>query len=109
MLSLLCCKQTFSSCVEQGLLLIATHRLHTEMASLIAEQSSRRSGFGSCGTWPSCSMAHGIFLDQGSNPCYLPWQVGSYSLNHQGRPPCSSLGYTFGSGLERGLARSCGY
>ena len=32
----------------------------------------------------SCSMACGIFLDQGSNPCLLPWQVDSLLLSHQG-------------------------
>ena len=34
----------------------------------------------------SCSAACGIFLDQGSNPCPLHWQVDSYSLYHQGSP-----------------------
>ena len=28
----------------------------------------------------------GIFLDQGSNPCPLHWQTGSYPLHHQGSP-----------------------
>ena len=28
----------------------------------------------------SCSKACGIFLNQGSNPCPLHWQVGSYPL-----------------------------
>ena len=32
----------------------------------------------------SCSMIHGIFLDQGSNPCPLHWQVDSYPQGHQG-------------------------
>ena len=31
----------------------------------------------------SCSMACGIFLDQGSNPCLLHWQVDSVPLSHQ--------------------------
>ena len=35
----------------------------------------------------SCSAACGIFMDQGSNPCLLHWQVDSLPLNHQGRPP----------------------
>ena len=34
----------------------------------------------------SCSAACGVFLDQGSDPCLLPWQVDSYSLSHQGSP-----------------------
>ena len=30
----------------------------------------------------SCSEAHGIFLDQGSNLCLLLWQVDSLPLSH---------------------------
>ena len=33
-----------------------------------------------------CSMAWGIFLDQGLNLCLLHWQTDSLSLNHQGCP-----------------------
>ena len=29
----------------------------------------------------SCSTSCGIFLDQGSNPCLLHWQVGSLPLD----------------------------
>ena len=35
---------------------------------------------------PSCSVACGIFLDQGSNPCPLHWQADSQPLHHQGSP-----------------------
>ena len=35
----------------------------------------------------SCSMARGIFPDQGSNPRPLYWQDNSYPLGHQGSPP----------------------
>ena len=35
----------------------------------------------------SCSMACGIFPDQGSNPCPPHWQVDSYPLLHQGGFP----------------------
>ena len=34
----------------------------------------------------SRSAAGGIFLDQGSNPCLLHWQVDSLPLSPQGRP-----------------------
>ena len=34
----------------------------------------------------SCSVACGIFPDQGSNPCFLHWQVDSLPLSHQGSP-----------------------
>ena len=38
------------------------------------------------GHWLSCIAACGIFPDQGSNLCPLPWQMGSYPLQHQGSP-----------------------
>ena len=34
----------------------------------------------------SCSVACGIFPDQGLNSCLLHWQADSLSLSHQGRP-----------------------
>ena len=34
----------------------------------------------------SFSEAYGFFLDQGSNPGPLHWQVDSYPLHHQGSP-----------------------
>ena len=34
----------------------------------------------------SFSEAHGTFLEQGSNPCLLQWQVDSIPLSHQGSP-----------------------
>ena len=36
-LSLCCCAQAFSSCGEQGLSLVAAHRLLTAVASLVAD------------------------------------------------------------------------
>ena len=33
----------------------------------------------------SCSVACGIFLDQGLNSCPLHWQVDSYPLHHHGK------------------------
>ena len=33
-----------------------------------------------------CSMAHGIFLDQGSNPCTLCRQAGPQPRDYQGSP-----------------------
>ena len=41
----------------------------------------------------SCSTSCGIFLDQGSNPCVLPWQTDSLPLSHQRRPGFSFLKY----------------
>ena len=34
----------------------------------------------------SCSVACGIFPDQGLNPCPPHWQADSYPLHHQGSP-----------------------
>ena len=34
--------------------------------------------------WLSCSAAHGVFLDQGSNLCLLHWQVNFHLLSYQG-------------------------
>ena len=53
----------------------------------------------SCGTGISvvvaqglhCSMACGIFLDQGWNPHPLHWQADSYLLYHQGSPTTTFL------------------
>ena len=42
-----------------------------------------------------CSAACGIFLDQGSNPCPLHWQVDSEPLRHQGSPPNAILIFFF--------------
>ena len=106
-----CCSRAFSSCSEQGLLALATHRLLTA-------EASPSSGFSSCaaqalGAWASAiaarglsscvsrdlehrlsscgaraqlPTAHGIFPDQGWNLCPLHWRADSYPLFHQGSP-----------------------
>ena len=48
--------------------------------------SSRRAGSAAVAHGPSCSVACGIFPDQGSNPCPLHWQADSQPLRHQGSP-----------------------
>ena len=48
--------------------------------------SSRRAGSVAVAHGPSCSVACGIFPDQGSNPCPLHWQADSQPLRHQGSP-----------------------
>ena len=52
-------------------------------------------GFSSCGSQAlvlvqgvSCSVARGIFLDQGSNLCLLHWQADSLPLSYQGSLAC---------------------
>ena len=68
------------------------HRLLIMVTSLVEEH-------GLWGTWAlaamssglSCSSAHGIFPDQGSNPCLLHWQMDYLPLSHQGSPVLSFL------------------
>ena len=40
---------------------------------------------------PPGSSIHGILLDQGSNSCFLNWQVNSLPLSHQGSPSIQAL------------------
>ena len=49
-LGLRCCTQAFSSCSKRGLLFVAVCGLLIVVASLVAEQGSRCTGFSSCGT-----------------------------------------------------------
>ena len=53
---------------------------------LLRSTGSRRAGSVIVAHGPSCSVACGIFPDQGSNPCPLQWQADSQPLRHQGSP-----------------------
>ena len=53
---------------------------------LLRSTGSRRAGSVIVAHRPSCSVACGIFPDQGSNPCLLHWQADSQPLRHQGSP-----------------------
>ena len=53
---------------------------------LLQSTGSRRAGSVIVAHGPSCSAAHGIFPDQGSNPFLLHWQADSQPLRHQGSP-----------------------
>ena len=55
---------------------------------LLRSTGSRCSGSAIVAHGPSCSVACGIFPDQGSNPCPLHWQADSQPLRHQGSPKC---------------------
>ena len=53
---------------------------------LLQSTGSRRTGSVVVAHGPSCSVACGIFPDQGSNLCPLHWQADSQPLCHQGSP-----------------------
>ena len=53
---------------------------------LLRSTGSRRAGSAIVAHGPSCSLACGIFPNQGSNPCPLHWQADSQPLCHQGSP-----------------------
>ena len=99
-------KKIISGCAGSSLLCMGIVQLQRVGATVHSGGwSSHCSGF-SCGTCAlgartsvvtalglnsgghrfSCSVACGVFLDQGSNPCYLHRQVDSYPLYHQGIP-----------------------
>ena len=91
-LGLRCCARAFSSCSEQGLLFVVVRGLLIVVASRCRARplGARASvvvacGLSSCGSVVvvhglSCSVACGIFADQGSNPCPLHWQVEFFFL-----------------------------
>ena len=71
---------------------------------LLRSTGSRRAGSVVVAHGPSCSVACGIFPDQGSNPCPLHRQADSQPLRHQGSPHDSfwimvSSGYMPSSGI----------
>ena len=53
---------------------------------LLRSTGSRRAGSVIVAQGSSCSVACGIFPDQGPNPCPLHWQADSQPLRHQGSP-----------------------
>ena len=53
---------------------------------LLRSTGSRCAGSVVVAHGPSCSMACGIFPDQGWNLCPLHWQADSQPLRHQGSP-----------------------
>ena len=79
----------------QGLSLVAASGGHSSSRCtglslswllLLRSTGSRRAGSVIVAHGPSCSVACGIFPDQGSNPCLLHWQADSQPLCHQGSP-----------------------
>ena len=58
---------------------------------LLQSTGSRRAGSVIVAHGLSCSVACGIFPDQGSNPGPLHWQADSQPLRHQGSPVSTVL------------------
>ena len=53
---------------------------------LLQNTGSRRAGSVAVAHGPSCSVACGIFPNQGSSPCPPHWQADSQPLGHHGSP-----------------------
>ena len=92
MLGLCCCTRASSSCGEWGILFVVVRGHLIAVASLVVEhglqacglQQLRHEGSVVVAHRLSCSVACGIFPDQGL--IREDWQVDSYLLRHQGSP-----------------------
>ena len=99
------CTRAFSNCGKWGPLFIAARGPLIIAASLVAEHrlqtrtGSRRAGSVIVAHRLSCSVACGIFPDQGSNPCPLHWQADSQPLRHQGSPCLCFYSFFFSCNL----------
>ena len=62
------------------------HRLRGTQASEVADSGLDSTGSVVVAHRLGCSVACGIFLDQGLNPCLLLWQAYSSPLSYQGSP-----------------------
>ena len=85
------CKQrVLSSCGMQLLIVVASlaaeHRLQGMPASVVVIHGLQSTGSIAVAHGLSCTMACGIFPDQGSNQCPLHCKVDSSALDYQGRP-----------------------
>ena len=93
------CSWTFSSSCKQRVLssggmqllivvasLVAEHRLQGMPASVVVIHGLQSTGSIAVVHGLSCTMACGIFPDQGSNQCPLHCKVDSSALDYQGRP-----------------------
>ena len=76
-LDLCCCAQAFSSWGEWGYSLLWCAGFSLRWLLLLRSMGSRCTGSVVVVHGLSCSVACGIFLDQGSNPCPLHWQADS--------------------------------
>ena len=90
-IGLCCCAWALSSCGQQGLLCIAEWASYwggfllwstgsRTRAPVVASRGLYSVGLVFVAHGVSCSRASGIFLDHGSNPCFLHLQVDYYPL-----------------------------
>ena len=63
--------------VSRGSSRVAADWPLTAVASRRRAQALGGAGLVAVACWPSCSVTCGLFLDQGSNPCLICWQVDS--------------------------------
>ena len=80
------CVRAFSSCGKWGHSSSRCVGLSLLRPLLLRSTGSRHAGSVIVAHGPSCSVACGIFPDQGLNPCPLHWQADSQPLHHQGSP-----------------------
>ena len=76
-LGLCYCARAFSRCSEWGLLFAAVRGLLIAVAFLVTDHGLQSTALVVVVHGLSCFAACGIFLDQGSNPCSLHWQMDS--------------------------------
>ena len=89
------CARAFSSCGKRGPLFIVVRGPLTVAASLVAEHRLQTRRLSNCSSQASCSVACGIFPNQGSNPCPPHWQADSQPLRHQGSPCWKIFNHSF--------------
>ena len=70
---------------------VAEHGLYGKWASTVTVPGLESTGSIVVAHGFSCSMACGIFPDQGWNSCSLYWQADSLLLSHQGSPQTTFL------------------
>ena len=84
MISLSCVGVTLAA--ARGAPLGCSAQLLTAVASLVAERGPYGLGSVAVVHRLGCSVAGGIFPDQGLNLCLLQWPAGCLPLSHQGSP-----------------------
>ena len=71
--------------------LVMEHRLWDMQVSVVVTAGLKSTGSIPVAHGLSCSLACGIFLDQGLNLCLLRWQGDPSPMNHLGHPKTFAL------------------